>query len=78
VIAIGPEGGWSPRRKKKEEQKQKQLGCALFVEPSPRSAAVRGDGHRGQIRFPQENGSDLFVLHPTPHTACAFAIRITS
>ncbi|EML7991884.1 hypothetical protein WAA24_004685, partial [Stenotrophomonas maltophilia] len=67
-----------PTEEKNEEQKQKQLGCALFVEPSPRSAAVRGDGHRGQIRFPQENGSDPFFLHPTSETAFAFAIRITS
>ncbi|WMR41516.1 hypothetical protein RDM66_12695, partial [Stenotrophomonas maltophilia] len=51
-----------------EEEKEKQ----------ERKRVASLDGHRGQIRFPQENGSDLFVLHPTPHTACAFAIRSAS
>jgi len=51
-----------------EEEKEKQ----------ERKRVASLDGHRGQIRFPQENGSDPFFLHPTSETAFAFAIRITS
>jgi hypothetical protein len=47
---------------KKEEQEQEQQPHCF----------------RGQIRFPQENGSDPFFFQPTSETASAFAIRSAS
>jgi len=53
-----------PTEKKKEEQEQRRVASL--------------DGRRGRIRFPQENGSDPFFLHPTPETAFAFAFAVRS
>ncbi|WP_312401969.1 hypothetical protein, partial [Stenotrophomonas indicatrix] len=53
-----------PTEKKKEEQEPKRVASL--------------HGHRGRSRFPQENASDLFFLHPTPETAFAFAFAIRS
>ncbi len=47
-------------RKRKKEQEQKQLGCALFVEPSPRSAAVRDRPSRARARL------YIFLRHQKP------------
>ncbi|HEL7752690.1 TPA: hypothetical protein UL761_004299, partial [Stenotrophomonas maltophilia] len=53
-----------PTEEKEEEQERKRVASL--------------DGHLGQIRFPQENGSDPFFFQPTSETASAFAIRSAS
>ncbi|MGO4721143.1 hypothetical protein AB4071_18620, partial [Stenotrophomonas sp. 2MCAF14_2] len=53
-----------PTEEKKEEQEPKRVASL--------------HGHRGRSLFPQENGSDLFFLHPTPETVFAFAFAIRS
>jgi hypothetical protein len=53
-----------PTEKKKEEQEQKRVASL--------------PAGRGRTRFPLENSSDPFFLHPTPETAFAFAFAVRS
>ncbi|MBN5031539.1 hypothetical protein JY419_19060, partial [Stenotrophomonas maltophilia] len=54
-----------PSTEEKEEEQERKRVASL-------------DGHRSQICFPQENGSDPFFLLPTPETALASAFAIRS